>query len=329
MREGWTRNAPHIDLDPAAATALIQPAFPGATVDRVHRMTGGLANASFRVTISGRDRPVLLRLFVRDPDSAPKEAAIAERLAGHVPVARFLHLAPSNPATGHPYAVLEWVDGEPLEKIAASASDADLTWLGRSVGMVLAAIGTVTFPQQGFLDDRLGIARAFRLDRSGYLTFVGDKLGNPLVRDRLGDDLADRFQAFAREHAAKLNVLDPTPRLVHSDFGGANILVTSWADGWAVSAVLDWEFAFAGPQILDMGNLLRPQRGLRPAFEAGFIQGFADGGGVLPDDWHRLARLVDLLAWLEFLERPDPGAKRIADARQTITTTIRDWDSLG
>lgn len=329
MREGWTRTAPDIDLDPAAAAALIQPVFPGASVDGVHRMTSGLANASFRVAVAGRDRPVLLRLFLRDPESAPKEAAIAERLAGQIPVARFLHLAPSNPATGHPYAVLEWVDGARLETAVEGASDVGLMALGRSVGAVLADIGGTTFPRPGFLDAQLGIARVYRLDGPGYLAFVSDTLGNPPVRERLGDDLTDRFQAFARQNATRLDALDPTARLVHSDFGGANILVTSDAGHWAVSAVLDWEFAFAGPQIVDVGNLSRAQRGLRPAFESGFSQGFIDHGGVLPDDWRRLARLVDLLAWLDFLDRPEPGAGRIADAQATFTATMRDWDSLG
>ena len=323
MREGWERSTSELDIDSATVSALIQPAFPGATVTSAERTTGGLANANYRVEISGRDRPLLLRLCLREAASAPKEAALAKRLADRAPVARLLHYAEANAATGHPYLLLEWIDGERLEVVSADAGDSDLAELGAAVGEALAAIGSVTFPKPGFLDGALDIARPFLLDGQGYLSFLDEVLADGLVAGKLGAALTARLQSFARQEAPALDSLDPTPRLVHSDFGGSNILVRRQSGRWSVAAVLDWEFAFSGPQIIDFGNLLRPPLGRKAAFVDAFIRSFADRGGTVPDDWRRLASFVDLLAWVDFLNRPAAGPQLIADARTMIETTLQ------
>lgn len=326
MREGWERSTPELDIDRATMTALIQPAFPGASVTADERMTGGRANANYRVEISGRDRPVLLRLCLRDAASAPKEAALARLLAGRLPVAPLIHYADTNPATGHPYFLLDWIDGERLEVVSADAGDTDLAALGAAIGETLAAIGSVTFPHAGFLDGALGIAQQFVLNGEGYLSFLDEILAKGLVAGRLGTAVTERLQSFARQEAPALDVLDPTPRLVHSDFGGSNILVRRESGRWSVGAVLDWEFAFSGPQILDIGNLLRPPLGRKAAFVDAFIRSFADHGGAVPDDWRQLASFVDLLAWIDFLNRPSAGPQLIADARAMIETTLQGAD---
>ena len=323
MREGWERSTPEPDIDRATMGTLIQPAFPGAAVTADERMTGGRANANYRLEIDGHDRPVLLRLCLRDAASAPKEAALAKRLADRVPVARLIHYADSSPATGHPYFLLEWIDGERLEVVGADAGDSDLAELGTAVGETLAAIGSVTFPKPGFLDGTLDIAQPFLLDGQGYLSFLDEILADGLVAGRLGAAATARLLSFARHEAPALDALDPTPRLVHSDFGGSNILVQRQSGRWSVAAVLDWEFAFSGPQIIDFGNLLRPPLGRKPAFVDAFVRSFAERGGTVPDNWRRLASFVDLLAWIDFLNRPSAGPQLIADARAMIEATLQ------
>ena len=244
-----------------------------------------------------------------------------------MPIARLLHFAATNPATGHPYLLLDWVEGERLEIVAADAVESDLADLGEAVGEALAAIGSVTFAEAGFFDDDLGIVRPFRLDGPGYLSLLGELLADGVVESRLGPELTERLLSVTRDAVQALGGLDPTPRLVHCDFGGSNILVRRESGRWIVAAVLDWEFAFSGPQIVDIGNLQRPPLGRRAAFSDAFIRSFAAHGGALPEDWRRLASFVDMLAWVDFLNRPDPGARRIADSRKVIEATLSDLDS--
>ena len=324
MREGWERSTPELDIDRATMGTLIQPAFPGAAVTADERMTGGRANANYRLEIDGHNRPVLLRLCLRDAASAPKEAALAKRLADRVPVARLIHYADSNPATGHPYFLLEWIDGERLEVVSADAGDSDLVELGAAVGEALAAIGLVTFPKPGFLDGTLDIAQPLPPRRPGVSCLSRrDPRGRPGGR-QAGRRL-DRAAAILRTARGARPWIRWIRRrvLVHSDFGGSNILVRRQSGRWSVAAVLDWEFAFSGPQIIDFGNLLRPPLGRKPAFVDAFVRSFADRGGTVPDDWRRLASFVDLLAWVDFLNRPAAGPQLIADARSMIAATLQ------
>ena len=57
---------------------------------------------------------------------------------------------------------------------------------------------------------------------------------------------------------------DHEARLVHGDFGAANILVRQVQGAWQVAAVIDWEFAFAGTPLFDLGHFLRYERRRRP-----------------------------------------------------------------
>ncbi len=51
---------------------------------------------------------------------------------------------------------------------------------------------------------------------------------------------------------------------------------------------------------------------------------YQDAGGTLPPDWRALARLTDLLAWIDILSRPHAGAKVIERARKFIRAVIAD-----
>ena len=65
MREGWTRGTPILEVEAETAERLINPVFPGTRVTGIEPVSGGLANTNLRVTITGRDSPLLLRLYQR------------------------------------------------------------------------------------------------------------------------------------------------------------------------------------------------------------------------------------------------------------------------
>jgi aminoglycoside phosphotransferase (APT) family kinase protein len=114
------------------------------------------------------------------------------------------------------------------------------------------------------------------------------------ARDRLGASLADQLRARFEEFAPRLQQADRTHGLAHGDFGGRNILVTASSDSrWRVAALLDWEQAFAGATLWDVGSLFRYTRRYSADFRERFAIGYRDAGGTLPHDWHAMARLLD------------------------------------
>src|SRR5262249_58911857 len=83
-----------------------------------------------------------------------------------------LHFAPENRLTGHPYVLLEWVEGERLERVAPGLAGEELDEVGRSVGGVLAAIHAATFPATGFLDQRLEVVERVDVGARGLVDYL-------------------------------------------------------------------------------------------------------------------------------------------------------------
>ena len=109
---------------------------------------------------------------------------------------------------------------------------------------------------------------------------------------------------------------------MHSDFNSPNIIVDRIGGHWVVVGVLDWEFAFSGSQLFDIGNMLRYERRSRPCLEPHFSAGFVENGGALPGNWRELSRVVDLTALCEFLTRPALPETIIHEVVELISATL-------
>src|SRR6185295_2475972 len=123
---------------------------------------------------------------------------------------------------------------------------------------------------------------------------IDSYITSPKLIARTGSALADRVRRLVGCRASQLQAVMNERRLVHGDFRKQNILVRPDGNAWTVSAILDWECAFAGSQMFDVALFLRYERPERPVAEPSFSRGFLDGGGQLCDDWRDAIRVVDL-----------------------------------
>jgi hypothetical protein len=87
--------------------------------------------------------------------------------------------------------------------------------------------------------------------------------------------------------------------------------------------VLDWEFAFAGPPLVDVGLFLRAGEALPDGFRGAFASGYRDAGGALPDEWLPLSRLVDLVSQVTFLDDPRERPHVFAETTHVVKETVR------
>jgi aminoglycoside phosphotransferase (APT) family kinase protein len=110
--------------------------------------------------------------------------------------------------------------------------------------------------------------------------------------------------------------------LVHGDFCKRNVLVREMNGRWAVVAVLDWEFAVSGTPLGDLANFLRYEPPSRPRAEPSFSNGYLRAGGCLPEDWRRLARLVDLVALCEALTRDSLSGEIAMELAGAVRATV-------
>jgi hypothetical protein len=82
------------------------------------------------------------------------------------------------------------------------------------------------------------------------------------------------------------------------------------------------------PEGGDVGNFLRYERSSRPLREPSFSSAFRDAGGVLPDDWRRLSRVVDLTSLCEILTRDPLPDDVVRDVLELASATLEDRDPV-
>jgi aminoglycoside phosphotransferase (APT) family kinase protein len=127
------------------------------------------------------------------------------------------------------------------------------------------------------------------------------------------------------ETAARLIALDDGDCLVHGDLGGRNILVAPTGDGdWRVSGLIDWENAFSGSPLWDVGSLFRYAKRYSETFRQRFERGYCEAGGRLPEDWWRSARLLDATRLVSILNDEQELPSVFAECRELIEAVVAD-----
>ncbi|MEU3691857.1 phosphotransferase [Streptomyces narbonensis] len=315
-----TRPAPVGLLDPATHAWLTRHALPGASLYGVDPLPGGFTNDMSLLTARpagarGAERYVLRR-YRRNSGRVPRntcavEVAVLGRAAARtVPVTAVVAADPHGRATGRPTLLYRFMEGVPLSRVLADGpARGEARDLGRSVGVVLARIGRVRLPRPGaFGDSSLVPAPDGPAPLGDLPGFVDRCLATAAADGPLNGLDTAVLRALARRGPWALAAVAGERSLVHCDFNPKNLLVKRRAGRWEVAAVLDWELAFSGSPLFDVGNMLRFAHEYPPAFATGFIEGFRAGNGRLPGDWLRISRTLDLFAIADILTAPpDPA----------------------
>lgn len=295
----------------AVAEWLAREALPGRRVVHQEPLAGGYRNDNTLLVTDDGHRYVLRRY--RNGAACVVESALARRLAGVVPVAAVVAADPDGYTSGEPVLLSRFMPGQLVSTLLPGlASDDDAARLGEAVGDVLAAIGTFAFRGPGFLGPDLRPTAPEGMDLPTFLATC-------LARRHPGHDWTDeesaRLVAVGERYAAVLVAVAGARQLVHSDFNPKNLLAKRGPSGWVVTAVLDWEFAFSGSPLFDVGNMTRFAGDYPPSYVAGFLRGLRRSGGELPPDWREISQGLDLYALADLLTGPPSDVSRRAAAR--------------
>ncbi|MFE3859963.1 phosphotransferase [Streptomyces goshikiensis] len=322
-------------LDPATHTWLTRHALPGALIHEVDPLSGGFTNDMSLLTIrrpdaAGAERYVLrhhrpcVSRFPRNT-CAVEIAVLGRAAARAVPVTAVVAADPQGRATGRPTLLYRFVEGILLSQVLADGpASGEARALGRAVGAVLAGIGRVELLRPGVFGDSSLVPAPDGADTLSDLPgFVDHCLVTGASDGPLSGADSAMLRALARRGPVALAAVAGEQNLVHGDFNPKNVLMRRRAGQWAVAAVLDWELAFSGSPLFDVGNMLRFAHEYPPAFTAGFVDGFRGGNGRLPADWLRLSRTLDLFALADILTAP-PDSAYFARARAVLRRSAAD-----
>ena len=297
FKDTWEKTTEHTQVPDGILRAIVAQAFPQDELRSLQVISGGCANLNVRVDLSTQKTPFLLRVYVRDADAVHRERKLAELVASRVPVPRFYSVGEYE---SYHYAIVEFIEGKSLRDLILRQADFAMDEVMRECGHLLARLQEFSFPHSGFFDAELNVSEPF--SREGFLGFVEECLRHDDVQSSLGLEVTKEISHAVHRH--KELIPDPKQHtLVHGDFDPANILVRQVGSAWKVSAILDWEFAFSGPWLCDVANMLRYAHRVPPIFEKAFLGGLQEAGVRLPDGWRITTDLSNLLSLLDCLVR--------------------------
>lgn len=330
MGTQWERLIPEVQLGRAQLVKLLEPVFGGRELEAFELLDGGLSNTSYMLRLAGIGGEMfVLRVYQTPEGTSQKETELIRLLQGRVPVPDMLYADHSCTVYSRPYAILRWMPGVRAGDVLEGGDAADVERSFRSIGASLAAIQGVRMPRAGFFGANLRVDAPFALSQASFMEHVEGCLDNGFAGMRLGSDLSKVLWAFCDRYASILNAVGGDCSLVHGDYHAGNVIVHKGQRGeWTVSSVLDWELAWAGSTVVDLGRMLRVDETMHPAAVPALVQGFVEAGGALPPDWKKAAKLADLLALLDLLNKPQDAVVRTADIGRLIVGTLRRWHEL-
>lgn len=265
----------------------------GQVCEPVELLSGGLANLDLRIG-AGR----VLRVYRREPLALAVEATLLRRPWKYVRTPEVL-------ASGEDFLVLEYVPHVPLSDEVEQAE---------AVGRALAEIHALAFPQAGLLSATLDIDTPY----ADVIGIFSDYTLAELDRASSGvvAELRSKVEALLAGHADAMRHLARTSVLLHGDFKVSNL---EWTERGQL-LVLDWEFAYSGPSLMDIGQLMR--WGASHSFIEGFARSYRGNGGELPEDWEMWAAAFDLFNLAGLLSGSEPGSRRATDIVRRIDETL-------
>lgn len=322
FKADWEKTNTRFDLAPDAMQKMIGIAYPNPDLDSVQVIAGGCANLNVKFSLKNHHAPLIMRVYLRDPDAAWREQSIAKLLAPDVPVPQILYIGEYENYT---YAIAEFMPGITLRDLLLSKQQYSLSKIMYKVGVVLSTLSKHKFSEAGFFDKNLHIAK--KSPNDGFLEFINGCLKKDVILGQLDPAMVAKIKLCIDKYAD----LFPTNQercLVHADFDPANILVAQQDGDWEITGVLDWEFAFSGSMLCDVANMLRYAHQMPTDYADGFLNGLKDNGVVLPANWKITVDLLNLLSLLDCLDKADQQnrPKQRADIIDLITHILERLD---
>jgi aminoglycoside phosphotransferase (APT) family kinase protein len=312
---------------------ILSRALPRHALKSFEPLTGGLINVMYRLHVEGLQEAFVLRVYSRDPAACQKEVDLHQLVSRRVPVPEILYANPRERDGVAPHILMRWIEGQTFRQIKSRRDPREIAEAAYSIGEILAQIGWFQFPRAGYIGPGLEIGAPLAEGPDPVPTFIESCLESPEMGRRLDESLRHRLRDFIWDWAKQVATVGEERSLVHSDYGSPNILlnqsnVNQVKGRWKVAAVLDWEFAFAGSPLYDVGHSLRYDRGTPPLMEPHFAAGFREGGGTLPENWRSLARVLDLTALCDALTRPSLPEGVVAELVELVEATLLELHFL-
>ncbi len=318
-KQRWERKTPPALPSETLISEMLNPIFPNKKIETFTLVSTGLLNTNICLKFKGQNELFLLRIYAGNHGAIHQEAALAKRYGKNIPMPEFLHIEAIK--EGPTYAIQRWIEGKPLYEFFSESTNKDLPKIAENIGILLGNIGKIAFSTGGFFKEDLQI-QPFESEAGlhPFSAYIKACLEKEHAGKWLGTPLKEKLWDFVLETQGYLPPLEPAC-LVHGDFNPDNIVIDP--NTLKVAALLDWEFAFSGSYLFDIGNLLRFQ--VPTAFEQCFITAYqTEKNMILPSNWKKIIKIQDLSNLVGLINTPKECPNRLQDVKNLIENTLID-----
>lgn len=298
---------------------MVSLAYPHQTLLAFELVSGGCANLNYKIKIKGENKPLILRVYLRDKHAAYREKRLATLLKGNVPVPQTYYIGELE---GYHFAITEFMPGRSLRDLILGNIPHDISAIMHEIGTFLTKISAHEFPKAGFFNTELQV---IPFESDDVIKRIHECLDDITVLSILSPLVVAHIKRVVAKYASLFPTTDQK-RLVHGDFDPANILVDHRDGIWSVTGILDWEFAFSGSSLWDVANMLRYAHNMPSDYQSAFINALEKNGFKLTPFWRKTVSLLNLSSLLDLLKRSDPKShpRRCRDIRELINHILSE-----
>ena len=297
FKVNWEKSQTQHQLASELPKKMLSLVYPNRKIKICQLIAGGCANLNYKVEFEGEEKPVILRVHLRDKRSGYLERNLGNLLKGKLPVPQILYI---DNIDGYCFSIAEFMPGITLRNLLLSEIPHDVSAIMYEVGGLLTKIAAHKFKKSGFFNENLEIIE--ELGEDSLREFSLSCLKHEAIKKYLQPEIIKKIQLFLNRSKEEV---DENRNLVHADFDPANILVAEIDGKWRVSAILDWEFAYSGSWLNDVANILRYSHKMPSIYQESFLKGITDNNFKLPKNWQAIICEYNLASMLDSMTRHD------------------------
>lgn len=325
FKSNWEKTSTRVHLSEQLILEMLATYYIGENdIKSVSVIPGGCANINVLVHLNDSKPNVILRVYLREKESAYREQKISSLLQGKLPVPKFYYISER---VEYIFAITECLPGTTLRDFLLREKKTDISNIMFKVGEALGAISNIKFPSSGFFNRNLETTNS--LTREGFVDFCLESLGDNNVKAVITGQQIEQIRNIVKVYKNLLP--DGTEKnLVHADFDPANILVTETEGEIEISGILDWEFALSGSTLCDIANMLRYSHKMPNEYENAFLKGLLSTGYQLPISWKITVNLLNAISLLDCLRRSDfeNRPNQIKDIKELIDHILSNLSKI-
>jgi tRNA A-37 threonylcarbamoyl transferase component Bud32 len=308
----------HVVIDKKTAQKLFSIYNPKAEVVHLQLIPEGMSTSNYIIHLQNTPLKYLLKIYPENGGNSAVEVASYQYAKQYVNVPQ-IHLFNRNKKVFYrPYLIMDYVDGMSLSAYVNHHRRFP-DKIAYNIGSKLALLHHREYETMALLNENLDIQKALL-----PIAILHEYYLNGIAGSHISSAVKDDVLKFISANKEMLKRLELIFVFSHGDFGPQNILIDNQDNVWFI----DFEYSLAAPIYYDIGKFFRSRESMNPYMVPSTYENFISGYNAVakhpvPDDWIKLALLIDITSMLALINKakiPDGWAEEI---EEEIIQTMR------